>query len=388
MSSLTTVTVLVPLLLVVTALLAFGLALMWARRMARAHLCSVYEAREEGGVEALESLEINGVRHWVHIRGRDRKAPILLFLHGGPGASNIGWFDSLQRPWEDDYIVVQWDQAQAGKSYRSGLAPQMSHDRYVSDAEVMLAHIRTRLGQDKVVLMATSYGTYIGVHLVKKHPEWISAYVAVGQLTNMREHTTRERALLLAEARERGEHDIVTRLEGMAPYPDPEDRARSFADNILFLLDWECRFGKCYPDSLSAIERRTRISQLVSPHYGIKDILRLFVRDSQAIRTPGTPIYETFLDFDLPQELGSRFEVPTFFFTGRHDFHIDGAQSDAWFREIDAPYKEHIWFERSAHAAYITEPYAFARALIERVGPLARNGLNREAADAQGDSND
>src|SRR5215475_2941646 len=35
------------------------------------------------GVEELLPLQINGSTQWISIRGRDRRNPILLFLHGG-----------------------------------------------------------------------------------------------------------------------------------------------------------------------------------------------------------------------------------------------------------------------------------------------------------------
>src|SRR3569623_2055694 len=53
--------------------------------------------------------DINGSQQWITIRGRDRRNPVLLWLHGGPGIAM-----SNQAPlfadWERDYTLVQWDQ--------------------------------------------------------------------------------------------------------------------------------------------------------------------------------------------------------------------------------------------------------------------------------------
>ena len=43
----------------------------------------------QNGVEELLPLQINGITQWVSIRGRDRRNPVLLFLHGGPGSPTM-----------------------------------------------------------------------------------------------------------------------------------------------------------------------------------------------------------------------------------------------------------------------------------------------------------
>ncbi|MCC5993474.1 MAG: hypothetical protein JJT99_13240, partial [Rhodobacteraceae bacterium] len=37
-------------------------------------------------IAVLEPLQIGGMTQWLLIRGQDRSAPVLLWLHGGPGA--------------------------------------------------------------------------------------------------------------------------------------------------------------------------------------------------------------------------------------------------------------------------------------------------------------
>jgi proline iminopeptidase len=37
------------------------------------------------GVERLEKVRIGGIDQWISVRGFDRRNPILLYLHDGPG---------------------------------------------------------------------------------------------------------------------------------------------------------------------------------------------------------------------------------------------------------------------------------------------------------------
>src|SRR5262249_18306250 len=51
-----------------------------ARRLATVSAAGVYDER---------FLTVNGYEQWVTVRGADRANPVLLVLHGGPGASYI-----------------------------------------------------------------------------------------------------------------------------------------------------------------------------------------------------------------------------------------------------------------------------------------------------------
>ena len=49
------------------------------------------------------------------------------------------------------------------------------------DAEEMTAYLRKRLNKEKIVVMGVSWGGTIGTRLAKNRPEWLYAYVGVGQ---------------------------------------------------------------------------------------------------------------------------------------------------------------------------------------------------------------
>ena len=43
-------------------------------------------ALPSGALESLEALRIGGVDQWIFVRAVDPRAPVLLFVHGGPGS--------------------------------------------------------------------------------------------------------------------------------------------------------------------------------------------------------------------------------------------------------------------------------------------------------------
>jgi len=344
--------------------------LLWVRAIMQKHRAAEYAVTSEEGIERLVKLDIGGADQWLHIRGRHRNNPILLFIHGGPGWSHIGWYDKIQRPWEDYFTVVQWDQRQAGKSYQplKAIGHTLSHQQYISDAEDVITYLQSEFNQPKIFVMGTSYGTYIGMHIAKRHPDWLHAYIGVGQVVKMKENARAEHKLLLDYAIHHGHDTLAETLKSMEPYPNPEDPAKDIFNQSFFLMEEESKFGKAYPAGLTGLIKSSNIEKWLSPLYTLRDNFNRIKGDEP---DADHPFAKEFVEYDLPKELGDQFEVPIFFFTGAEDFHVAYSLSDQWFQQISTTHKEHIWFKHSAHVPFETEPGEFLIALVQRVLPLS-----------------
>ena len=71
------------------------------------------------GVQESYVTRIGGVDQWLNVRGQDRDNPMILFVHGGPAAPIMPSQWQFQRPMEEYFTVVNWDQRGAGKTYNS-----------------------------------------------------------------------------------------------------------------------------------------------------------------------------------------------------------------------------------------------------------------------------
>jgi hypothetical protein len=50
-------------------------------------LAEVGKIVSPNGIDEANAVEIGGIRQWITVRGRDRRNPLLLVLHGGPAES-------------------------------------------------------------------------------------------------------------------------------------------------------------------------------------------------------------------------------------------------------------------------------------------------------------
>lgn len=71
----------------------------------------------ENSISFLGQVEINGAEHELMIRGVDLNSPIIIFVHGGPGCSEIPYVRKYQKELEQNFTIVHYDQRGSGKSY-------------------------------------------------------------------------------------------------------------------------------------------------------------------------------------------------------------------------------------------------------------------------------
>src|ERR1700760_4780130 len=97
-------------------------------------------------------VSLGGLDQWISIRGDDRRNPVLLVVHGGPGEAQ--WPQAAHYlAWEKRFTVVQWDQRGAGHTYgRYGAkTPDMTLDRIANDGVELADYLCRTLGKRKII---------------------------------------------------------------------------------------------------------------------------------------------------------------------------------------------------------------------------------------------
>jgi len=319
------------------------------------------------GIEQQELIKIGGIPQWISIRSRDRGAPILLVLHGGPGFTLSPVSHYYMRDWEEFFTVVQWDQRGAGKTYREedapAVAPTMTIDRLVLDTEELIEHLRKRFKQDRVVLLAHSFGTILGVKLAQKRPDLLYAYVGMGQFV----HFARSEALgyeaTLADARAEKNEEAIKDLEGIAPFPDYAHPERNLK-NLPTERRWLAHYGGYF--RAGGEGHHYAVAGLSPTHSAVDLKVRQEAHDFSVLA-----LWDEIGRLDLSDDV--EFDVPIIILQGRHDRGTSSALVEEWHAQIKAPQKQLIWFDDSSHMVYEEEPGKVLVALATQVLPLTRS---------------
>jgi len=162
-------------------------------------------------------VRIGGIEQWVAIRGRDRSRTASLFLHGGPCDAQSPHL-SLFAPWEERYVVAQWDQRGSGKTFTKNGAstPDMTFERITQDAIEVTQNVLKRLGQRKLILVGHSWGALLGLRVVRQRPDLFYALVGTGQPVRARDIVEKMRSSAIARAQQAGNTEAAAKLRRLS----------------------------------------------------------------------------------------------------------------------------------------------------------------------------
>ncbi len=301
-------------------------------------------------IRADRYVTIGGVEQWLQIRGEDRANPVLLVVHGGPG-SPYSVFTPVLREWERHFTVVHWDRRGCGRTLRrSGKPRDVTFERLVEDGIDVAEYLCSLFDQPKMILLAGSMGTIVGLPMVQRRPDLFSAYVGTDFYVNMVENERLGRRFTLERLRAEGNRRGVAALERLGDDP-----------STWSVKQWSTRMQWSMatdPVSPNVIFKLIFPLLLRNPDYSLRDAW-YWLRGFAAVRDA---MFEQFMRFDA-RDLGVRFEVPFHLFQGAEDAVTLTGPAVQYFDDVQAPAKRLVLIEGASHFCAFTQPAAFLDAL-------------------------
>lgn len=310
------------------------------------------------GIATLEQVELNGSRQWITIRGEDVDNPVLLFLAGGPGGSELPSTRKHLGELEEHFVVVNWDQPGAGKSYDAVEIEALTPERYVEDGYALTEYLCERFDEEKIYVLGESWGTILGIWLIEAHPEHFHAYAGSGQMVKTTENDVLGYELALGLAREREDTATLERLRENGPPPYIEGNVALKYNAFLNYLNGymaERAPGEGEQGDIA-------LDMLTAPEYGLLDKVRWVL----GLMETFSVVYPQLEEVDLTSQAAD-LEVPVYFLEGRHDVNAMTSLVEAYHATLDAPHKEIIWFEKSGHTPLYEQSETFVEVLVNRV---------------------
>ncbi|MCW2642839.1 MAG: hypothetical protein JWP76_5145 [Dactylosporangium sp.] len=329
------------------------------RAMRRSRVAKTLAIATANGIVEERFVSIGGVDQWIGIRGEDRDNPVILVVHGGPG-SPYSIFTPLLRSWEKHFTVVHWDRRGAGKTLgRNGKAGcgELTFDRMVADGIEVTEFLCRHLRKDKVILLAGSMGTLIGVPLVQRRPDLFSAYVGTDQYVNMAHNESQGYRMTLDRLRAAGNAKGVAALEKIGADPSRWDVPAWGAK-----MNWTMKTDPVKPN---AVTKLLFPLALTSPIHSLRDVVHYGTGFSYSQRK----MFDEFMAYDA-RRYGTRFNVPFFIFQGETDVLTLTTLAQEYFAEVEAPTKALAVINNASHFAAFTEPDQFLTELLTHVRHL------------------
>lgn len=309
------------------------------------------QIKGDNSINVLEQVDVNGENHGIMIRGNNKDNPVILFVHGGPGTSEIPYAADYQDLLESKFTVVHYDQRASGKSFHfsedySNLSPEL----LVDDLLAMTDYITKRLGKEKVILIGHSYGTYIGMQAANRAPEKYEAYVGIGQMSEIIKSEIDNLNYVIEQAQSAGNTEDVLYLQGLT---EKVENGEMFTPR-----NYVIKYGGATrlidnPDG-------NNLGMLLSSEYNLFDIIRY----NYGLIYSQNSLLKNLTENSLPS-IVTKLELPCYFVMGKYDYMTSSNAALKYFDMIEANQKEFISFDQSAHYPQFEEKEKFYEWMCE-----------------------
>lgn len=306
-------------------------------------------------------VPIGGIKQWVTITGDDRDNPVILFLHGGPGDAWSPFAGAWFRGWEEDFTLVQWDQRGAGRTYgKAGPAvePTMTIERMRDDGIEVAEFLTKHLHKKKVILEGGSWGSILGIYMIRARPDLFYAYVGVAQIVNWNKNLSASYKRVLDLAQAAGDQQATSALAALgAP---PWNSISKWPIFRKWKLVYQARLATAATAS-STISAEYASSK-ERAEYAAADDLNFGHFWGLTMSGPLTKV-------DLPA-LGTDFAVPIFIIQGQEDLTAVPEMAKSYLDSLNAPRKEFYLVPGTGHDPSVAELDLILKVLRGEVRPM------------------
>ena len=308
----------------------------------------------ENSIAELKKLEFNGRKQWISLRGWDKNAPVLLFLAGGPGGTQMAAVRHELEEFEKHFVVVNWDQPGSGKSYHADKTDNITVETYIQDGYALTEYLKERFSQEKIYLIGESWGSALGIFLVSRYPHSYHALIGTGQMVDFVQTERMDYAKAMEIAENNGDTAIIEKLKanGEPPY---------YGKGVTWKSAVYLNYLSSYMASNPEIHNPgyNTLRDICSEEYGIIDKINFF----RGIINTYNDVYPKLYGIDMRKDY-MKTDVPVYFFVGRYDVNAPAALVEEYERILNAPDKGIVWFEHSGHSPWINERDKFVKEVI------------------------
>lgn len=300
-----------------------------------------------------EYVSINGINQYLFHCGTKQDNPVMLFLHGGPGSSEVLFAHAFQEKWEEIFTVIHWDQRGTGKTLTANPDKYPTIDLMLRDLLEVVQYLKNKYNKEKIIILGHSWGSVLGSIFVKKYPKEAAYYIGVGQvvgfLENERVGYKKVRELIMQAK----DNKSLKKLESIGDYPgDKIDN--DFMKKCGKVRSIQGKYNLAVKTDLSLFK-----TVLKSPVFKLSDASAL-IKGMKA----NEKVMEFLGTFDLRGE-SAEYKVPIYYILGSNDWQTPYVIAQEYFNTINAPSKGLYLIPDAGHMTMLDQPDLFFEALLE-----------------------
>lgn len=312
---------------------------------------TVSGTNNSSGIAVLKPYRIGGVDQWLLIRGENTNNPVLLFLAGGPGLSELAWLRRYNSGLEKYFILVNWDHRGAGKSFEAfNKDTNISFQTYLSDTLEVIDLLRKEFHQDRIYLAGHGFGSLLGIYTARDHPEKLRAYIGISQMVAPAENDQLCYREIMQRARQLKNTNAINELKiiGMPPYS-----GTNFNDSYAILNGWINRLNPPRPFTNDYMTNWLKVV-IATPEYSSGDRKNFWPSYFKVF----SAIYPEMNRLDIRRDI-RKLNVPVFFISGKYDKSSDPRLTRDFFQKLTASEKGFAMFDQSGNSPNYEENEKF-----------------------------
>ncbi|OPX44752.1 proline iminopeptidase [Ruminiclostridium hungatei] len=307
----------------------------------------------------LKKIDINGTEQWISIRGKSLDNPLLLFLHGGPGGSEMAtaYTHYGKSELEKNFIVVNWDQRGSGKSYDKNIDPNtMTIEQLVNDGLEVTKILLREFGKSKIYLVGHSWGSILGMKMIARDSGLFYSYIGISQLVNMSLSEQRSLDISIDLAHKLKNKKAIQELQALKDFDSDKENFLRYMD---VHRSWLAKLGGLYYSGKRIHPNMLFIGALFSPEYKISDVVKL----KNGLVFSVKNMWAEIMNIDLLNE-NWEFDIPIYFICGKADNISHPQLIEEYYNKIKSPGKELVEFEYSGHSPHFDEWEKYEKTVI------------------------
>lgn len=285
-----------------------------------------------------DTLSVGKIKQVISYKGK-QTSPLILFLHGGPGSSRMNQAEKFTNKLEDHFLVVQWDQRDAGRTLALNKSSEpITLELMENDTYELVKLLLKKFNKQKIYLAGESWGTVLGFYMTQKHPDLLNAYLAFSPVIDQSKSEQMLLDKLKADAKEK--HNTAAEKE-LKTVKIPFENYKQ----IFYSRKWMFHYdGQPFADKDTTL---------------VKEYLKSW-------SDTWMPTWNKAIKQNLFKDLPS-VKCPVYFFIGEKDLQTNFTIAEQYFEKLKAPKKKIFLFKDAGHSVLTEKSEEVQKIIIDEI---------------------